>query len=154
MASHPPIASGESRRQQSQAVALVVGVFLGAAVAFHFVAGLWTDAGGWAVRLEDRVNPNTASVGSLVRLPGIGLTRATAIVAFRDAFAAEGGDGAAFRCPSDLQQIRGIGPKTVEGLAPWLRFDGPGEGGSGASGVDRNRRIMLESGRVGPWRGR
>jgi hypothetical protein len=123
----------------------VVGVLLGAAVGFHFVHALRTGAGGSAIRLEDRVNPNTASVGSLVRLPGIGVTRATAIVAFRDQSAAKGGDGVAFRSPHDLEQIRGIGPKTVEGLAPWLRFDGSGEGASGASGVDRDRRVMLES---------
>lgn len=145
MTSNPPMASGESRRQRFQAAALVVGVFLGAAVAIYFVVGMHSGAGDAGVRLEGRVNPNSASVGSLVRLPGIGLTRATAIVAFREAFAARGGEGVAFRRPSDLEQIRGIGPKTVEGLAPWLHFDGPDEGGSGASGVDRDGRVMLES---------
>jgi competence protein ComEA len=124
---------------------LAVGILLGAVLAFPFVLSLRTRGGSPAIRLEDRVNPNTASVGSLVRLPGIGLTRATAIVAFRDQFAAKGGDGVAFRSPNDLQEIRGIGPKTVAGLAPWLRFDGREEGVSGTSGVDRDRRVMLES---------
>ena len=123
----------------------MVGVFLGAAVAFQFVVSVRAGAGDAGVRLEGRVNPNSASVGSLVRLPGIGLTRATAIVAFREAFAARGSEGIAFRRPIDLEQIRGIGPKTVAGLAPWLRFDGPGAGLSGARGVDRDGRVMLES---------
>jgi DNA uptake protein ComE-like DNA-binding protein len=29
----------------------------------------------------------------------------------------------AFKSLGDLQRIRGIGPKTAEGLAPWLQFD-------------------------------
>lgn len=145
MASNPPMASEESRRQRSQSVALVVGVFVGVAVAFYLVGNLWTQACGTPVRLESRINPNTASVGSLVRLPGVGLTRAGAIVAFRDQFAEEGGEGVAFRSPSDLQQIRGIGPKTVEGLVPWLRFDSPMGGAPAVGGIDPDGRTVLES---------
>jgi DNA uptake protein ComE-like DNA-binding protein len=132
MASSPLTVSEHSRRQRSQSVALVVGVCLGVAVALCFVLDLSMRSDGTSIHLASRINPNTASVGSLVRLPGIGLTRATAIVAFRDQVAKEGGEGVAFSEPGDLQQIRGIGPMTVEGVAPWLRFDGSGARVSGA----------------------
>lgn len=74
--------------------------------------------------LLSRVNPNTASVASLARLPGIGLARASAIVAYRTQFRAETGRETAFQRPDDLQRIRGIGPKTVQEIATWLDFAG------------------------------
>ncbi len=67
----------------------------------------------------ERINPNTASVASLVRLPGIGKARAMDIIHFRQATAV---DGTVFNAPSDMQQIRGIGPKTAEKISPWLTF--------------------------------
>jgi len=75
---------------------------------------LW---GARAVAATERINPNTASVGSLQRLPGIGRTRAQAIVDYRDAHAPD-----AFRTPEDLANIRGIGPVTVRNAAPHLTF--------------------------------
>lgn len=67
----------------------------------------------------ERINPNTASVASLVRLPGIGRARALDIVDYRD----HQQDGPVFGSPQDLEQIRGIGPKTSAKLAPWLTFN-------------------------------
>lgn len=68
----------------------------------------------------ERINPNTASVANLVRLPGIGRARALDIVDYRDHHQQ---DGIAFSSTRDLQNIRGIGPKTAEKLAPWLTFN-------------------------------
>lgn len=82
-----------------------------------------------------RVNPNDASVASLARLPGIGLTRARAIVALRDDLQSRQGSAAVFRRAEDLAQVKGIGPATVEGVRPWLQFDPPPDDplrGSGA----------------------
>jgi hypothetical protein len=67
-----------------------------------------------------RINPNTASQASLVRLSGIGRARALDIIHYRQSHAQE---GPVFRSPQDLEQIRGIGPKTSAKLSPWLTFD-------------------------------
>lgn len=69
----------------------------------------------------ERINPNTASMGSLVRLPGIGRARALDIIHYRQVNAQF---ETVFESADDLQAIRGIGPKTAEKLAPWLTFEG------------------------------
>ena len=66
------------------------------------------------------INPNTAEVASLVRLPGIGPARARDIVAYRNSSEV---DKPAFKCAGDMEKIKGIGPKTVEKLLPYLCFD-------------------------------
>lgn len=68
----------------------------------------------------ERINPNTAPPASLMRLPGIGKVRAMDILACRQA-SSEG--LAVFRSPADLEQVRGIGPKTVEKMEPYLTFE-------------------------------
>jgi hypothetical protein len=61
------------------------------------------------------LNPNTSCVDSLCLLPGIGPALAERIVAAREA-------GLRFARARDLQEVRGIGPRTVERLAPYLSF--------------------------------
>jgi competence protein ComEA len=73
----------------------------------------------------ERINPNEAPVASLARLPGIGLSRARAIVALRSSLHDRAGHGPAFRNADDLSQVSGIGPAVIEGIRPWLRFDPP-----------------------------
>ena len=63
----------------------------------------------------ERINPNTADAASLQRLPGIGATRAQAIIAYRRTHGP-----APFRAPEDLAAVKGIGPGTVRGIAPHL----------------------------------
>jgi competence protein ComEA len=55
---------------------------------------------------------NTAGVVALVVLPGIGPTRAEAIVQHRQSDP--------FRSVDDLLQVHGIGPKTLEKLRPFV----------------------------------
>lgn len=62
-----------------------------------------------------KIDPNTAAVPSLMRLPGIGRTRAMDIV--------EGRAARPFDSAADMERIRGIGPKTVEKIAPYLTFE-------------------------------
>lgn len=70
------------------------------------------------------VNPNTADFGELTALPEVGPAMAERIIAFRRQHqAAPAATGPAFRSAADLQQIRGIGPKTVERLTPYLTFE-------------------------------
>lgn len=67
-----------------------------------------------------RINPNTASMASLVRLPGIGKARAMDIIHYRQNHKP---DEPVFLSARDLENIRGIGPKTAAALEPWLTFE-------------------------------
>ncbi len=70
----------------------------------------------------EQVNPNTATWASLARLPGIGPTHAKAIITYRQSHITDRGGGAVFADPQDLLKVPGIGPKTLEGIAPFLVF--------------------------------
>jgi competence ComEA-like helix-hairpin-helix protein len=69
-------------------------------------------------RVAQRVNPNSAGLAELVRLRGIGIKRAGEIIAYRDRLGPN-----AFRQAKDLQEVRGIGPRTLQAISPWLVFD-------------------------------
>lgn len=60
-----------------------------------------------------KVNLNTAEASQLERLPGIGPKLAQRIIAYRN----EHGEFSSLR---ELTQVSGIGPKTLEELAPHL----------------------------------
>lgn len=64
-----------------------------------------------------KVNINTASESQLTALPGIGPAKAKRIVAARRA--------RKFRRPQGLVRVKGIGPKTVKKLLPYLSVSGP-----------------------------
>jgi competence protein ComEA len=63
----------------------------------------------------DRIDPNTASEASMLRLGGIGPARAGAIIEFRKNHGPN-----AFRTVADLTSVRGIGPGTIHRIAPDL----------------------------------
>lgn len=73
--------------------------------------------------LDSRLNPNYALEVSLIRLPGIGFSKANAIVAYREDFVAENGQEIAFMNCNDLQNVEGIGSKTVNNISRWLKFE-------------------------------
>jgi DNA uptake protein ComE-like DNA-binding protein len=82
--------------------------------------------------VQVKINPNTATWWELCELPGIGEVKARAIVAFREEFRAEAkrenpraAPPPAFEKPEDLDQVKGIGPATVEKMRPLLTFDRP-----------------------------
>lgn len=62
------------------------------------------------------VDLNTAGERALVALPGVGPSTARAILAHR---AAHG----RFRSVDDLLQVKGIGPKKLEALRPYIKVD-------------------------------
>lgn len=66
---------------------------------------------------EAAIDINTASAEELARLPGIGPSKAEAIIAHRQTF---GG----FRSADDLLNVRGIGAKTLETLRPYIAVSG------------------------------
>ena len=82
------------------------------------------DAQQRAAAIESRIDPNVATYAELTALPSIGPVMAERIVKYRQQQAqARRGAGPVFRAAEDLAGVRGIGPKTVEKLRPWLRFD-------------------------------
>jgi competence protein ComEA len=106
-------------RWMDQAVAAVVLV-----VALAGIAGHWIWQGSLAGRLIEidraepiaidfRIDINRADWPELSLLPGIGETLSKRIVADR---AANG----PFRDFDDLRRVRGIGPKTLDGMKPYL----------------------------------
>lgn len=97
-------------------VAVVLSFLLGAS---FFVSHEFRSRGNYPLSLEQKINPNNASVASLIRLPGIGRVRASAIVEYR---ASMTGPAKAFSSCADLEKIKGIGPKTAENLERWLCF--------------------------------
>jgi len=121
--------SFETQSQQnaglSSAVKLfvvAVGVCILLSVCFAFSGTLEFKSGG-EIELDSRLNPNDAPLASLIRLPGIGIGRATAIVAYRENFRRQQPNGPAFETADDLQKVKGIGPKTVENIREWLKFE-------------------------------
>lgn len=72
--------------------------------------------------LSGTINPNAAAWWELSLLPEIGETTARKIVQFR-LDADRDDESPAFRQASDLAMIRGIGPKTVTKIAPYLKFE-------------------------------
>ena len=105
------------------------GFFLAAGLAvilclYFALPGASAERSAKTIRLEDRINPNDASPASLMRLPGLGLAKAQAIVTYRDEFRQSGRGDLAFRDCNDLDKVAGIGPKVTAAMCQYLKFDG------------------------------
>jgi competence protein ComEA len=120
-------------RLGSQSRGFLVSIVLSLGLAVCAILAAPRDDDGSAMGLAARLNPNTATISSLTRLPGVGLARASAIVAYRRRVQAETGLRVAFRQPEDLQRIRGIGPKTAQQMARWLDFQASSPDAAGAA---------------------
>jgi len=59
----------------------------------------------------------------MARLSGIGESRAAAILAYRNRHGLNREHGPAFRDCNDLQNVKGIGPITVQKNRRWLKFE-------------------------------
>jgi competence protein ComEA len=62
----------------------------------------------------ETLDPNTASRDELMRIPGIGEVTALAMIEARP-----------YQELKDLTRVRGIGPKTLEKISPWIGFETP-----------------------------
>jgi len=106
-----------------QSFAFVISVCLAVCCSFGFISNLERDLGQCEIELEGRINPNDAPIESLIRLPGMGIGRAGAIVAYRENFNENKASSPAFQNCDDLQKVKGVGPKTVQNISGLLKFD-------------------------------
>jgi len=109
-------------RIQSFAFVIAVGVCVLFSIALA-VSGLLGAGKSCQIVLDEQINPNDAPLASLVRLPGIGIGKANAIVAYRENSSRKDGDSRTFRNCDDLQKVKGIGPKTAQKICQWLKFE-------------------------------
>ncbi len=117
--SRPPLVR---HRDQPVVAVLLAGGLLAWGV-FHW--GLWSTGGAYldidrAVPLDYRFNVdiNSADWPELMQLPGIGETLARRIVAKR-------AEQSRFTRVEDLLAVRGIGPKTLQRIEPFLFVESP-----------------------------
>ena len=105
------------RAEQATAAALVAAALLAMAAYGWYRSGLrgrWIDVDRTPpTTIQFAVDINTADWPELSQLPGVGETLARRIVEHR----AEHGP---FMDLEDLQNVRGIGPKTMDRLRPYL----------------------------------
>lgn len=84
-----------------------------------------------SVQLTGLININSATVEELaLALPGIGPGKAQSIVDWRN-------DNGAFQFLDQLLEVSGIGPKTLEKIAPYINF---GDGRDAVSGNPSSKR--------------
>ena len=116
----------QTRQNRIQSFAFVISVCLAVFSSFGYISNLGRDELAFDrcdIELEGRINPNNAPIESLIRLPGLGIGRAGAIVEYRVNFIKEKATIQAFQNCDDLQKVKGIGPKTVQNISEWLKFD-------------------------------
>lgn len=101
-------------------------IFVWLVVLFNLVPDVLDGARSAAVSpTVDRVDPNVAPWWELTILPRIGEQTARQIVRYRRSVTEssnDSNDARAFRHAADLERIRGIGPRTVQRMARYLRF--------------------------------
>ena len=113
----------EARQKKIQSFAFVISIVVAVCFSWGVIANLAGPRQSYKIELDKKINPNYAPVASLVRLPGIGISRAEAIVAYREKFSKENENRFAFQNCDDLQKVKGIGPKTAQNINQWLKFE-------------------------------
>ncbi len=115
------IESDRTGQKQTQLSAFVTAAVVCSALSTLLAVSYFVRAGNSCnIVLDNKINPNTATVASLVRLPNIGPKRAEAIVGYRETVDS---DSPTFGRSADMENIKGIGPKTSRKMQPWLCFD-------------------------------
>ncbi len=114
----------DTRQNRIQSFAFVIAVSVAVCFSIGFAVSSLLELGqSYEIGLDEKINPNDAPLASLVRLPGIGIGKASAMVAYRRDFSERNDNKAAFENCDDLQKVKGIGPKTIENISEWLIFE-------------------------------
>ena len=93
------------------------------------------------------VDPNAAPWWELTVLPEIGPSQARRIVDYRETLRAKNGataPSAVFHTATDLDAVKGIGPKTITRLLPHLRFEGDKRLSDFPDAADNDRQPQKE----------
>lgn len=106
-----------SGQKNAFVVATIIAVISGLLIAVSNT--MVTTSARFDYVLEQRINPNFASVEQLQMLDGVGPVKAQAIVDYRNA---QNIDGQIFADCNDLKKVSGIGPKTVKKISDSLVF--------------------------------
>jgi len=101
--------------------AVAVGLLCGLALAGS-VGGAGA-AGAAPIEAGQRVNLNTANADELARLPGIGPSKAQAIIQYRTQ--------QPFATADDLRKVKGIGDKLYDRVKDQVTVGDPGQKGHG-----------------------
>jgi len=128
------------RQKRIQSFAFVISIIVAACFSWVFIASLAKPGQSYEIKLDEKINPNNAPIASLVRLPGVGISRAGAIVAYREKFSNKNVNSSAFRNCDDLQKVKGIGPKTAKNIRQWLKFEKKEPSRSHIQGLVKERR--------------
>ena len=124
MAGNSLIGQTEAKQSRMQSFAFVIAIGFSVCLSVCFVVSSFAGSQqSFEIQLDSRINPNYAPMASLVRLPGIGIGRAGAIVAYRENFTEKDGSNLPFKNCNNLQKVKGIGPKTVRNISQWLKFE-------------------------------
>ena len=111
----------DTRQEKIQSFAFIIAISASVLLSIGFaVSSLSASARTCEIELDSRINPNKAPIPSLIRLPGIGISRATAIAAYREQFSPK---QQVFQNCNDLQKIKGIGHKTAQNICGYLKFE-------------------------------
>ena len=113
------------RQNRIQSFAFVLSAFAGLCFAVYFSSSHMNIISASTInnaKVINQINPNTAEAESLIRLPDIGFSLASSIIEYRDSYT-KNNKGPAFKAPDDLQNVKGIGPKTVQNMKDLLKFD-------------------------------
>jgi DNA uptake protein ComE-like DNA-binding protein len=102
--------------------ALVLIVIVGVIAIAPIVSVLTPRQEATKRRAASTIDPNQAPWWELTALPRIGETTARKVIAERLQGKNMVEGRSVFRSPADLQRVRGIGPKTVQRIAPFLHF--------------------------------
>jgi competence protein ComEA len=116
----------ENGQYRIQSFAFIISVCIAFILGCIFTSnltGFGSFAGREQTQLDNRINPNIATIASMTRLPGIGAVKAEAIVTYRNNFYGTNVEARAFRNLNDLQKVKGIGLKTAQNVSQWLSFE-------------------------------
>jgi competence protein ComEA len=113
----------EANQEQLRSFSFIISVFIAMCLSLGFILSCILNSQLSDIQIDERINPNKASVQSLARLPGIGVVRARAIVTYRKNFTRSGSNVVVFQNCNDLQKVKGIGPKIAQNIEKWLCFE-------------------------------